>query len=288
MSTLSRTSGSLEASGSFVEERSKTFVVPPRQVESADGASACELPTNQDLETLVNLVNSKFEKKKREMKSEMREEFEWRLERDKKHNEEIIVTLRRDLSQLTKIAQECDGLKEMQRSMQREINQLHERNMALRDENMQLKFEAARAKGLIVELDNIKEENETLKREKALLDIKAAKLESTIAEKEQEIANMKMFIDSQYKRIKLDLTNTRDRFHSEQETIHAGMKQQNLMLSEISAAVKNITSEMGETGKKRNTGSRTSVARGKGLIDRKAASETSFNKLPGYNPKKQK
>ncbi|XP_060567495.1 uncharacterized protein LOC132726237 [Ruditapes philippinarum] len=110
MARSPRLSSLLDSSGSFVEERSKTFVVPSRRTGSADGASECEFTSGHDLETLASLVNTKFEKRERMIKRDMREEIERRLERDKRHHEEIIATLRRDLSQLTKISQECDGV----------------------------------------------------------------------------------------------------------------------------------------------------------------------------------
>jgi chromosome segregation ATPase len=226
------------------------------------------------------------------IKRDMREEIERRLERDKRHHEEIIATLRRDLSQLTKISQECDGLKDLQKSMQQEMNSQQEKIMSLREENTQLKIEAAKMQGLHSEIEALKLENDSIKREKVALEMRSIKLKSTIAEKEQEIASLKTLIDTQYKRIKLDLTNTRDRFHNDQETIHSGMKHQNLMLAEISAAVQTISTGMGgRAGTKKDTRriteTKSTPPKSKAFIaGGKASSDTTLNKLPGYTQKK--
>ncbi|KAL4226076.1 hypothetical protein ACF0H5_014064 [Mactra antiquata] len=289
MSRSPRTSVSLDASGSFIEERSKTFVVP-RRPDSADGASACDTVSNTDMDTLMALVNTKFDKKERQIKRDMRDEFERRLERDKRHHEEIIATLRRDLSNLTKISHEYDGLKDLQKSMQREIMNQHEKLMALREENTALKVEAAKIHELSKENEVLRLENESLKREHVNMEMKAVKLKSTIHEKEQEILSLKTLIDTQYKRIKLDLTNTRDKFHNEQETLHAGMKQHHVMLAEISAAVKQISNDMEDSsGNKKDTvkpiAAKSMVGRNRSFPG-KTKSEPSFGKLTGTTPKK--
>ena len=243
------------------------------------------------METLSSLVNNKFEKRERMIKRDMRDEIERRLERDKRYHEEIIAALRRDLSQLTKISQECDGLKDLQKSMQQEMTSQQEKIMSLREENTQLKIEVARLHGLQSEIEVLKQENDSIKREKVALEIKSVKLKSTIAEKEQEIASLKSLIDTQYKRIKLDLTNTRDRFHNDQESLHSGMKHQNLMLAEISAAVQTISTGMGgRTGHKRetrrSTEAKSTPPKSKAFIaGGKVSSDTTVNKLPGYNQK---
>ncbi|XP_045166625.2 uncharacterized protein LOC123530010 [Mercenaria mercenaria] len=292
MARSPRLTSFLDSSGSFVEERSRTFVVPSRRTESADGASEGDFASGHDMETLVSLVNNKFEKRERLIKKDMREEIERRLERDKRHHEEIIATLRRDLSQLTKISQECDGLKDLQKAMQQEMNSQQEKIMSLREENAHLRMENAKLQGVHSEVEALKIENDSIRREKVNLEMRSIKLKSTIAEKEQEIISLKTLIDTQYKRIKLDLTNTRDRFHSDQETIHTGMKQQNLVLAEISAAVQTISTGMGgRNGAKRDlrrsTGGNSTSPKTKAFVaGGKVSSETTLSTLPGHTPKK--
>lgn len=260
------------------------------QPGSADGASDEETSIH-DMETLMALMNRKFEKRELQMKRDMREEIERRLGRDIGHQEEIIQTLRRDLSRLTKTSQECDSLKELQKSMQQELNSQQEKIMSLRGENIRLKTGVAKLQNLSSEIEALKIENDSLRREKMTLEMRTVKLKSTIAEKDQEILSLKTLIDTQYKRIKLDLTNTRDRFHSEQETIHTGMKAQNLMLAEISAAVQTISSGMGRgiASKKdpRKAAVEKTCSKSKAFVaGGKTSSETSVNKLTGYTPKK--
>lgn len=269
-----------------------SIVLPLFQTESADGASAGDMASGHDMETLANLVNAKFEKKEKQIKRDMRKEFDRLLERDKRYHEEIIATLRRDLSHLTKISHEYDNIKELQRSTQQELNTQHERITSLREENAQLRMEATKVQVMNGIIEALKIENDSIRREKLTLDMRSIKLKSTIAEKEQEILSLKTLIDTQYKRIKLDLTNTRDRFHNEQETIHTGIKEQHLMLTEISEAVKNISSEMVNTGGSKNasiktTGGKATVPRNKVFVSgTNTSSETTFNKLTGYKPKK--
>lgn len=210
----------------------------------------------------------------------MREEFEKRLQRDNRHHEEVIAALKRDLTHLTKVSHECETLRERQVTLQHEINNQHEKLKSLRDENAHLKVENAKLHQLQNEMDMLKSENDALKREKALIDVKNVKLLSTVAEKEREIASLKFLIDTQYKRIKLDLTNTRDKFYNEQESLQKDMRQQHFMLSEISQAVKTLTG--GDKKKDKvavGRGERSTGAKVKPFVGGKTSASSSFNKL---------
>lgn len=215
----------------------------------------------------------------------MRDEFERRLERDSRHHEEVIAALKRDLSHLTKISHECDTLRERQTSMQQEINEQHEKIVSLREENVQLRADNAKLQHLLAEIDMLKAENDTMKREKAQVDVKNVKLRATVSEKEQEIASLKFLIDTQYKRIKLDLTNTRDKFYNEQESLQKDMRQQHVMLAEISEAVKSLKGGSVEDKKNDSTigggrAARSRVVKIKPFVGgTKTSASSSFNKL---------
>lgn len=267
----------------FYRRDNTNYVVVFFQSDSADAASELDFSTMSDVDTIMSLVNTRFEKKERQLKSEMRDEFEKRLERDHRHHEEVIATLKRDLSQLTKVSHECDSLKERQTSLQQEINDQHEKILLLREENAQLKSENARLQQLQNELEVVKAENDSLKREQGVLEVKNLKLRSTISEKEQEISSLKFLIDTQYKRIKLDLTNTRDKFYNEQESLQKDMRQQHLMLTEISEAVKTLKGRTVKEDRQRDIAGgkplRSTVVKIKPFVGGKTSTSSSFNKL---------
>jgi len=257
------------------------------QSESAAGASEMDFSSVSDIDTIVSIVNSRFDRKERQMKTDMRDEFEKRLERDSRHHEEVIAALKRDLSHLTKLSHECDTLRERQFSMQQEISEQHEKIVSLREENSQLRAENSKFQQLNEELTTLKSDNASLKREKAFVDVKNLKLLSTVSEKEQEIASLKFLIDTQYKRIKLDLTNTRDKFYNEQESLQNDMKQQHVMLAEISEAVKSLKGPGRKDDKRRDKPasmterpSRSTVVKIKPFVGGgKSTASSSFTKL---------
>ncbi|WAR26391.1 hypothetical protein MAR_012095 [Mya arenaria] len=228
----------MDASDSFIEERGKTFLVP-RRPDSSDGASS-SASFASDIDTQLPMVNNKSDRKESQIMAEMREDFERRLERDKRHQEEVIVTLKRELSALTKMSYEYDSLKDHQKTLKHEIGNQQEKITSLKEENVRIKGESAKVQNLMTEIDGLKSENESLRKDKAFLELRTEKLKTVIVEKEHELASMKILMDNQYKRIKLDLTNTKDKFYTEQETLHKGMRKQNLMLSEISEAVRSL------------------------------------------------
>ena len=269
-------------------------IFSPIQVDETDGTSTDKRSvTPGEMERMLTIVMSKFEEKESQIKSDLREEFEKKLETDRKDHEETINVLKGDLSKLAKISEEYEHLKTIQKSMRKQMNDQHEKITSLNQENVKLKREATKLDTLTNENTKLKSENELLKRENTQMENEIKKLEAHITDKESEIGNLKLHIEMQYHRLKSDLTKTRDKFESDQGHLHADMQKQQNMLTEISKAVFTITKNMEfeqEEVPNSNRGSqpRTPRARNKPWVGGKTNQKSSYNKFLGYQSGKRK
>lgn len=205
----------------------------------SDGASSSL--SHPDVDSLVVFVNDRFDNKEDKIKSELREDFERRLYRERQHQEEVVTTLKRELSMLTKVASESEALREQHKVLYQDLSNQQERMFLLKEENLKLKTELVHAQSIAQELDRLRSENESLVKDKTVLELRCEQQKIALIEKDEEVTSLKQLVDSQYKRIKLDLTNTKCKFITEQESLQNGLRQQNLMLTEISEAVRNLT-----------------------------------------------
>ena len=264
------------------------------QVDETDGTSADKRSiTSGEMERMLTIVMSKFEEKESQIKSELREEFEKKLETDRKDHEETIGVLKADLSKLAKISEEYEHLKTIQKSMRKQINDQHEKITSLNQENVKLKKEATKLDNLAEENTKLKSENEILKRENTRMENEIKKLEAHITDKKREINNLKLHVEMQYHRLKSDLSKTRDKFETDQGCLHADMQKQQSMLSEISKAVFSITKNMEceqeePTNMNRGSQPRTPRSKNRPWMGGKTTPKSSYNKLLGYQTTRRK
>lgn len=264
------------------------------QVDETDGTSTVK-PTigPGEMERMLTLVMSKFEEKESQIKAELREEFEKKLETDRKDHEETINLLKKDLSKLAKISEEYEHLKTIQKSLRKQLGEQHDKVKTLNQENIQLKKEVTQLETLTEENTKLKSENENLKRENTKMENKIKALEAHITDKEGEIDDLKKHIEMQYHRLKSDLTKTRDKFENEQGNLHADMQKQQSMLSEISKAVSAISKTMDvETDElpniNRGNQARTPRSKNRTWVPGKTNAKSSYSRLIGYQTAKRK
>lgn len=281
---------SSEGASGWTEDRGKTFVIPSL-VDETDGTSnAKSTLAPGEMERMLTIVMSKFEEKESQIKAELREEFEKKLETDRKDHEDTIKLLKEDLSKLAKISEEYEHLKNLQKSLRKQLDDQHTKVKALNQENIQLKREVTKLDTLTEENAKLKSENETLKRENTRMTNEIKTLEAHITDKETEINDLKVHIEMQYQRLKSDLSKTRDRFENEQGNLHADMQKQQNMLSDISKAVHAITMTMTvepEETPNRNQ-ARTPRSKGRPWVTGKTNPKSTYNKLLGYQTPKRK
>ena len=208
--------------------------------DDVSGASDIELVIEDNMDRVMRIVNEKFEARETQIKDELRSEFEDRISKIERSHELSVRNLKRELSNLSKVSLECEYLKTLQKELRKELDNQQEKIRRLTRENQRLKA-SSKSNSVTEDNEKLKEENEKLKEENKKRESEIDKLSKFITLKEAEIANLKTQIDTQYKKIKLDLTNTRDKFRTEHINLNAGMKKQELLLTEISEAVRHIS-----------------------------------------------
>ena len=244
------------------------------------------------MERMLTIVMSKFEEKESQIKAELREEFEKKLETDRKNHEDTIMFLKEDLSKLAKISEEYEHLKTIQKSLRKQLGDQHEKVVTLNQENIVWKKEVTKLDSLKEENTMLKAENEKLKRENTKMESEMKKLEGHIEDKENEIDDLKKHIEFQYNRLKSDLSKTRDKFENDQVSLHADMQKQQTMLSEISKAVFTITKTMEveseELNNIRGSQPRTPRSKNRPWVPGKSTAKSSYSRLMGYQSWKRK
>ena len=264
------------------------------QVDETDSASTDKQSIAPgEMERMLTIVMSKFEEKESQIKADLREEFEKKLETDRKDHEDTINLLKEDLSKLAKISEEYEHLKTIQKSLRKQLCGQHEKVVTLNQENIQLKKEVTKLDSLKEENTVLKAENEKLKRENTKMESEIKKLECHIEDKENEIDDLKKHIETQYTRLKSDLSKTRDKFENDQGSLHADMQKQQTMLSEISKAVfaitKTIEAESEElTNISRSNQARTPRSKNRPWVPGKSTAKSSYSRLLGYQSVKRK